>query len=476
MAAITVPIISEFVSTGLEKANREFENFGKKGKSGLDKIRAAAVPASIALGAITGVVVSAAKGAEEARQANQALANVLDSMGYADATERVQEYADSLELSLGVDADVIKATQTKLATFKGLARTVDDAGSSFDRATLAALDMAAAGFGSAESNAVALGKALEDPIKGVTALARSGVTFTEQERDKIEALVESGDLLAAQNMVLSAIETQVGGTAEASASSFDKIGLSVAALTESVGTALLPVIDAIVPIFQDVAKWASENSTLLVTLVGVVGGLAAGVIAVNAAMTAYKAITTAVTAVTAVFNAVMAVNPIALVVIAIAAVVAGLVLLEKKFGVITKVIEGAKIVFSAIGEALEDAFKAAFNFIARAWNDTVGKLQFDIPSWVPIIGGNKFGVPKIPMLAEGGLVTGPQMAIVGEAGPELIVPLDRVKEMGGGGGDVYNVTVNMPAGSNGDQVVRAIQQYARRTGRTPIATTSKVRK
>jgi hypothetical protein len=62
--------------------------------------------------------------------------------------------------------------------------------------------MGAAGFGTAEMNAVQLGKALNDPIKGIAALAKSGVTFTEQEKDKIKTLVESNKLLEAQDMVL----------------------------------------------------------------------------------------------------------------------------------------------------------------------------------------------------------------------------------------------------------------------------------
>ena len=184
-----------------------------------------------------------AKGAEDAEIANRKLGAVLDSMGYPQATKRVSDYAESLERSLAVDADIIKMTQTKLATFKNLTATVGEAGGAFDRATVAALDLAAAGFGSAETNAVQLGKALQDPVKGITALGRAGVTFTEQEKAKIKTLVESGNLLGAQNMVLKAIETQVGGTAKAGASSFDKIKLSLMQVADAIGLAVLPLIN-----------------------------------------------------------------------------------------------------------------------------------------------------------------------------------------------------------------------------------------
>ena len=184
-----------------------------------------------------------AKGAEDAEIANRKLGSVLDSMGYPQATKRVSDYAESLERSLAVDADVIKATQTKLATFKNLTASVNESGGAFDRATMAALDLAAAGFGSAETNAVQLGKALQDPIKGITALGRAGVTFTDQEKEKIKTLVESGNLLGAQNMVLKAIEGQVGGTAKAGASSFEKIKLSLMQVADAIGMAVLPLIN-----------------------------------------------------------------------------------------------------------------------------------------------------------------------------------------------------------------------------------------
>ena len=184
-----------------------------------------------------------AKEAEDAAISNRKLGAVLESMGYPQATKRVSDYAESLERTLAVDADVIRATQTKLATFKNLTATVNEAGGAFDRATMAALDLAAAGFGSAETNAVQLGKALQDPIKGITALGRAGVTFTDQEKEKIKALVESGNLLGAQNMVLKAIEGQVGGTAAAGASGFEKMRLSLMQVAEAIGVAVLPLIN-----------------------------------------------------------------------------------------------------------------------------------------------------------------------------------------------------------------------------------------
>jgi hypothetical protein len=116
-------------------------------------------------------------------------------------------------------------------------------GGSFDRATKAAIDMAAAGFGSAESNATQLGKALQDPIKGITALNRAGITFTEDQKELIKTLVESGRILQAQDMILGEIESQVGGTAAATVTATERMNIAFGEVQEAVGQVLLPILE-----------------------------------------------------------------------------------------------------------------------------------------------------------------------------------------------------------------------------------------
>jgi hypothetical protein len=567
--AINLPIISEWNPKGIDKAIADFKKLETKGQKASFAIQKATVPAGLALGALGGFLVNAAKGAEEARIADQKLASVLDTMGFEDATKRVSAYAESLEKTVAVDADVIKATQTKLATFSNLAGTVDEAGGAFDRATLAALDMAAAGFGSAEGNAVQLGKALQDPIKGIAALAKSGVTFTEQEKDKIEALVESGNLLEAQNIILKAVEGQVGGTAAASASSFDKMKFALAGVSDTFGEMLLPVIDKLAPKLAKFSAWAQKNKTLLAAVAGVIAGLATAIIGVNVAMKVWTATTKAFAAVQAAFNAVMALNPIFLIVAAVVAIIAVLVLLQKEFGlfdgvikfvgdsfakvwdaikavfnwvtenwklllvvltgpfglaiaffvtfkdqiigfmknviswigdnwklllaiitgpfglaiyaVVTfkdKIMDMFKLIYNSIkstmgfiADVISAPFKAAFKSVAWLWNNTVGKLSFTVPSWVPGLGGKGFDVPDIPMLAEGGIVTSAQLIMAGEGGePEAIIPLSKLASMGfggGGGGPTINITVTS---ADPNAVVAALQRYVRMSGPVPVTT------
>jgi phage-related protein len=394
-------------------------------------------------------MINAAKGAEEARIATAALDNVLDSMGFGEATDRVSAYAESLEKTLAVDADVIKRTQTKLATFSELTKTVNKAGGSFDRATKAALDMAAAGFGTAEGNAVQLGKALQDPIKGIAALAKSGVTFTEQEKEKIKTLVESGKQLQAQDMILKAIETQVGGTAASSASSFDKMKFAIAGVSDTFGDMMLPVIDALAPKLAAFSAWASENPELLKVVVGGLAAVAAAIVLINVAL---------------------ALNPFALIAGAVVGLGALLVVAYKQFEPFRAVVDA---VFGAIKfgvtkiaipyiNLLLDVWKTVFNAIGSIWNNTLGKISFSLPDWVPGLGGKGFSFPKIPALAQGGIVMGPQIALIGEAGPEAVIPLDRMGDMGGGN----NVTINVQGGDP-NAIVDALVKYSRQNGSLP---------
>jgi len=240
--AINIPIVSSFNNRGLTQAQSQFQKFGSSIKRGL---RVATIAAAAAL-AVGVVAVRFAKMAEEAQVANNRLDQVAHSMGiFGDqtsvVTDRLKAYADTNKFVLGADDEVIKATQAKLLSFKDLAATADVAGGAFDRATQASFDLAAVFGGDGASKAVQLGKALQDPIKGISALTRSGVTFTASEKELIKTMVESGNTLKAQEFILSAIEAQVGGTAEATATASTKMSIAFGEIGESIGTAVLPM-------------------------------------------------------------------------------------------------------------------------------------------------------------------------------------------------------------------------------------------
>lgn len=238
-----IPIAYQSDKAGLDKAGKDVDGFAGK------LVALAAVAAAAwAVDKVIDFGKQAILAAEGVATANARIENVANSMGVFGTetkavTDRLLKYAKQNELVWAVDEKVIKGTQAKLLTFKNLAVTAGTLGGAFDRATKAAVDMAATGFGDAESNAVQLGKALEDPIKGITALTRSGITFNEEQKNLIKTLVESGNVLEAQDMILSAIETQVGGTAEATANASDKMQLAFGNISEKIGTALLPAFN-----------------------------------------------------------------------------------------------------------------------------------------------------------------------------------------------------------------------------------------
>jgi hypothetical protein len=306
---LNVEILGEFkkLTAATQGAQNSLAGLGKKASGiakGIGRV-VGALGLSLGFSAMVRGFNDATKAAEEAKVANDRIDAIAESMNefgnQAEAvTKRIKDYADAQELTVGVDAEVIKATQAKLLTFRELTKTAGQMGSSFDRATDASIDMAAAGFGSAESNAVALGKALNDPIKGVTSLTRMGIQFTREQRNMIKALVETreasaavavglfedekayndfskaqveagatakdiakiykseltpaqydlflqlkstSDTLGAQDLILKEIESQVGGTAAATVTASERMRIAFGAVEEALGTVLLPILE-----------------------------------------------------------------------------------------------------------------------------------------------------------------------------------------------------------------------------------------
>lgn len=439
--SVYLPIISSFSDKGIKQAKREFASLETRSQKAGFIMKKAFLPATAALAGMAGFLGNAARGAERARIASAGLQSVLKTMGYADATKRVEEYAEALELSLGVDADVIKRTQTKLATFKGLAKTVNTAEGAFDRATKAALDLAAAGFGEAEGNAVQLGKALEDPIKGISALSRAGVTFTAQEKDKIKQLVKSNKLLEAQDIVLSAIEGQVGGTSAATASGMDKMKLALDRVSDVFGEALLPAIEKVVPYFERFATWASNNKTVVMAIAGAFAILATAIVAVNVAMM---------------------LNPAVLIVAGLVAIGAALVTAYKRF-------EGFRNVVDSVAKFLGKAFGGMVKIITGAINQVLKAYNYVNDIW----GGQDVGLIGQANPAEasaakfraaeqarrGGTVMGPFVPGTREA----IIMEQRADRRRLGMPQTGNIIVNNYS-ADPQAVVRALQNETRRTG------------
>lgn len=243
---------------------------GKQTESGMGKAtratsRFSAGIGKIALGsALGGGLVAAAHGvagafgemfaeAKEAARVGKVTDSIIKSTGGAAKVtgDQVAAYAERLSGLIGVDDEVIQSGQNILLTFKGVRNEGSGLAAIFDRATAAGADLAAAGFGSIEGNAKTLGKALNNPTKGMTALTRAGVTFTDAQQKTIKRMQESGDLLGAQKIILAEIETQVGGTAAASVSAADKARVGWGNFLENLGTMAMPAVNGLLGFFTD---------------------------------------------------------------------------------------------------------------------------------------------------------------------------------------------------------------------------------
>jgi len=342
--AIQIPIVSEFNNAGLKKAQREFQKLEKTSQKVGFALKKAFVPATAALG---GLAVAGAKmvaAGEQAATANARIEQIATSMGLFGeqtqvVTNRLVDLANEQARLTGVNQNTIKESQALLLTFKDIASSADEVGGAFDRATQLTLDMASAGFGSVTDNAKQLGKALNDPIAGLTALRRSGIQFTEAQQDQIRTLVESGEVLEAQNMILEEIENQVGGTAEATANGTDKMKVAFSQASESIGLALLPVMEKLVEIIVPLADFIAENTELILALAAGIGTLAGAVVVANVAMKLWSAITAITTGVNYALATSFTAVQVASGLIVFTALIAALVYLEQKFGIVSKAIE-----------------------------------------------------------------------------------------------------------------------------------------
>jgi len=125
--------------------------------------------------------------------------------------------------------DAIIASEALLATFTKIGKDV------FPTATETMLDMSTALKIDLKGAAIQLGKALNDPVNGISALSKAGVSFTEAQKDVIKSLVETGDVAGAQVMILQELQAEFGGSARAARDTF---GGAVTALQNAFGDLL----------------------------------------------------------------------------------------------------------------------------------------------------------------------------------------------------------------------------------------------
>lgn len=158
--------------------------------------------------------------------------------------DEVEDLSGALSEKAAVDDELIQSGANLLLTFTKVRNEVGEGNDIFNQATETALDLSVALGTDMTSASMMLGKALNDPIKGLTTLGRAGVQFTAQQKEQIRTLAETGDLLGAQKIILAELETQVGGSAEAQATGYDRAKVAAGNLAETVGGVLAPAVEA----------------------------------------------------------------------------------------------------------------------------------------------------------------------------------------------------------------------------------------
>jgi len=230
-------------------AIRAVDQFGNS-VDGASKKAQALVSAAKVAGAVIGTTLFAAlrlviKETAEAQREQAQLAAALRSTAQASG-----QTIDSLNAHADALRRVTAATDSEIAGAQGLLLTFTKiGGDTFPRATKAVLDMAQALGTDARGAALQLGKALNDPIAGITALSRAGVQFSDQQKEVIKGFVETNQLAKAQNVILSELETQVGGSAEA--------------YRNTLGGALRALKESFVELFEASGKSAGNFTRLI---------------------------------------------------------------------------------------------------------------------------------------------------------------------------------------------------------------------
>lgn len=529
-------VVVEYVAKtdGLKKGLSEAESASK---STGDKIKGMGKAAVVAAGAAgVGALIATFKvGIDEFSQAAKVGAQtqaVITSTGGAAkvSAKHVEDLAGALMQKSGVDDEAIQSGENLLLTFKGIRNEAGKGNDVFDQTTKAALDMSVAMGTDVTTSAMQLGKALNDPVKGMTRLQKVGVTFTDAQKAQGKALEDSGHHLEAQKIILQELQSEFGGSAEAAGKTLPG---QLNILKQNFNNLAGSMVGTLAPALAMVGKFLTQHPALFKAIVITVVALAAAMVALNIALAITAALEAsvllpalAVVAALAAFIAIAvlvyknwdkitaAVNRVVdaiktgltsalnwlktnwpyVVAILTGPFGAALVLIVKHWGAITDAARSAlasvkaalsgfvswlagiagtigswvgRIVDAFRGlddpvqagvaaikgalnglvsflaglvgrvaseaRAVANAIKAPINAVLSAWNSlsfTVPKIT--LPS-VKIaghkIGGGSFGgfsiaFPNIPLLAEGGIVTGPTLAMLGEAGREAVVPLD----------------------------------------------------
>ena len=434
--ALSIPIISEFDGGGVKKAIAQFKDLEGAGAKSAFALKKAMLPAIAVIGGLTAGLGMATQAAVEDQKAQDLLAQQLrtSAMATDDVIASNEEFISGMSRAFAVADDDLRPAMANLVRSTGSVETAQSLMNT-------ALDIAAATGKDLETVTLALGKAANGQTAALTKLDPS-----------LKGVIDSSSSL---DDITNALATSFGGAATVAAESFDgrMRGMKIAMdeTKESIGAALLPVLEKLLQIMKPVADFAQENTQVFLIMVGVIGALATAVIAANVAMKIYQATLVLTKLATIALNVATSLNPFVAFITVVVALTAAMAALEIKTSLLSKGF---------------DIFGNSIMVITGPLGVLIAKMR-DLIELKNMIGDINLPGFDIPGFADGGIVTGPTLAMVGEKGPEAIIPLSQMGGMGGG------VTVNVTGGLStsaeiGQAVVNAIRAYNRSAGPAQI--------
>ena len=392
--ALSIPIVSEFDGKGIDKAIQEFKQLETVGEKAQFAIKKAAVPAAAALTAVAGALGLAAKAAAEDEQQQAILANTMQNVvGATDATvAATEDMSAAMSRATGTaDSELRPAFAALLVGTKNVGEATDALSLAQDIAISTGTDLATVSD--------ALAKAYAGNMKGLQALS-----------PEMKGLIKEG---ASLDTVMMALSDNFGGaaarSAETAAGKFKILKNSLAETQESIGAALLPVLQKVLPYLQAMADWAQRNPTAFLVIAGTISAVAAAIMAVNIAM---------------------ALNPFGLIAVGIAAVVTGIAIAYTKFESFRNIVNVVLNGLIAGFEMFANSFIGAINIIIDGINlinpftdiGKIGKISLGR------IGGGAAGAEAVTS----DIRTADRMAR--EAGAGVPVTPSVITSGGGGGG------------------------------------------
>lgn len=412
--AISIPIISEFQGNGIEKARQEFKQLEGAGAKAGFALKKAMVPATAAVGALAAGLFSATKGAMEDAQAQQQLANAIRNNTTATDAQIAanEDWITTQGQLLGITDDELRPALAKLVTqTKNVTQAQD--------AARIAMDISAATGKSLDSVTTALAKAYGGNTAALAKLS-----------PELRQMIKDG--MSADEAIENLAQTFAGSAtlaAESAQGQFKRLSIALNETKESVGAALLPAVEAVLPVLQKFGNWAQANPNAFLAIAGAITAVSIAIMAVNAAM---------------------ALNPFTAIAAGIALLVVGVVAAYKRFETFREIVRTVVNGIASYFEFMINAWIKATNVIIRGIN--LIKPGKDIPT----LGNVSIGRIDAPSALSGIADTRVDAAIGG-------VPSSMMRQPAGD----TNVQINVNGGDP-NAVVSALRTYMRQNGSVPI--------